>query len=404
MRNPLLILLAMALLALPAFGQPTEDVTTAQTGQIAAGPVTPAPTPEGTVLFDNGPVLTSVGTGFGGADESVLENVTLGMTTLGGAIQGPGSTGNRMADDFTVPDGEEWQIDECDFFNYQTGAPPTSTTAAVNLQIWDGDPSGGGSVIFGDLTTDRLSTTGFTNIYRVAENTPGDNLRAIFVNTVTVGTTLAAGTYWLDWSPTGSGSFSGPWMPPVTIPGQNTTGDGLQFFAGAWQPFADGGTATNLGMPFICRGAVLGGEADLSVDATCTLTGSTITCDVNASNAGPDDETNAVVEGPVPMGTAYNSDTCGGADMAGVWTWGIGALAAGGSAGCTVTYDVTGGGPWNFDYTITGDLDDTDTGNNASVAFVQEGILEIPTLSEIGLGLLVLLLTGSAFVFIRRRG
>ena len=52
------------------------------------------------MLFDNGPLVNSPGTGVGGTDESVLQNITLGMTNFGFAHQR--SSGNRVADDFTV--------------------------------------------------------------------------------------------------------------------------------------------------------------------------------------------------------------------------------------------------------------------------------------------------------------
>ena len=45
-------------------------------------------------LHDNGPIVTSVGTGHGGADESVVEDSTLGVRTYG---FGHTSSTNRIA-------------------------------------------------------------------------------------------------------------------------------------------------------------------------------------------------------------------------------------------------------------------------------------------------------------------
>ncbi len=59
-----------------------------------------------------------------------------------------------------------------------------------------------GTVIYGDLTTNRLSTnggTGFSNIYRSAETTPLGTTRPIMVVVADINTTLAAGTYWIQW-------------------------------------------------------------------------------------------------------------------------------------------------------------------------------------------------------------
>lgn len=212
------------------------------------------------ILFDNGPLVNSPGTGVGGADESVLQSTSLGMNTLGFGFQV--SAGNQIADDFTIPPGETWQIDTITTFGYQSGAGTPSTITGVYMQIYDGQPGAGGTVVWGDLTTNRLSTTSWTNIYRVTETTTGGNTdRAIMANVATVNTTLTAGTYWIEWTTDGSSSFSGPWAPPVTINGQTSTGNAVQYTTsgGVWAPALDSGTSTQQGFPFIIDGTVLGG-------------------------------------------------------------------------------------------------------------------------------------------------
>ena len=76
-------------------------------------------------------------------------------------------------------------------------------------------------------------------------------------NIAEVGITLPEGVYWLDWTTDGS-LTSGPWAPPVTILGQTTTGDAMQFTSstGSWGPALDTGTSTQQGMPFIIEGTV----------------------------------------------------------------------------------------------------------------------------------------------------
>jgi hypothetical protein len=103
------------------------------------------------LLYDNGPLVNSEGTGTGGADESILQNSTLGMTTLGAGIQF--ASGNHMADDFVVD--ATWNVDEFTFYGYQTNSGNTSTMTGGYLQIYDGNPSAGGTVIWGDMTTNR---------------------------------------------------------------------------------------------------------------------------------------------------------------------------------------------------------------------------------------------------------
>jgi hypothetical protein len=205
------------------------------------------PLPEFTesLIFYNGPLVNSPGTGGGGADESVLQSVSLSMNTIGFGHQV--SANNRIADDFTITAAAT--IDSVVFFAYQTNSPTTSTITAVNLRIWDGPPDNPAStVIFGDTTTNRLLNTTWSGIYRVTETSGGNTARPLMKNTVLVGTVLSPGTYWLDWQSDGS-LASGPWAPPITINGQTTTGNALQY-TGAWAQLLDTGISTPQGLPF----------------------------------------------------------------------------------------------------------------------------------------------------------
>jgi hypothetical protein len=202
-------------------------------------------------------LANSPGPGVGGAHAAVLQSVSLGLNTLGFGHQVV--NGNRMADDFTIPAGGNWSIDEIVFYAYQTGAPTTSTITEVNLRIWDGEPGNGGTVIWGDNTTNIMVNTMWSGIYRVSETTTGVATdRAIMANTVNVGgLSLPPGTYWLDWQSNGT-LASGPWAPPININGQAVTGNGLQSLAdngATWGPANDGGTgAPQQGLPFLIMG------------------------------------------------------------------------------------------------------------------------------------------------------
>jgi hypothetical protein len=257
------VLLALCLLALPVAAADSVDVAGADLGpgpDLVSGPVWAAPE-GGTVLVDNGPLVNGVGTGAGGLDESILQSVTLGMNILGFGHQQAGGT-NRIADDFTVT-GAGWNIDTCAFFAYQTGATTgASTMTGVTLRIWDGVPgSVGASVIFGDATTNVMSASAFTNIFRVSETTGGASNRPIFAQEVSLGgLNLGPGTYWLDWATDGS-LASGPWAPPITIAGNDTTGDAVRTTDGGvtWVPAIDDdgfgvGSLTPQGFPFVCVG------------------------------------------------------------------------------------------------------------------------------------------------------
>jgi uncharacterized repeat protein (TIGR01451 family) len=343
-----------------------------------------------TVLFDNGPLITSVGTGVGGEDESVLENTTLGMTTLGA-----GHTGAfRVADEFTIT-GDDWDITTITFFAYQTGAT-ASTITEVNLQIWDGVPGAmGSSVIFGDDTTNRMSATSFSNILRVTEATTGTaNNRQIAANIVDVNITLTAGTYWLDWQSNGSAG-SGPWAPPVTITGQTVTGNAMQSNTGVWGPLNDGGTGTALGMPFIVEGSVVVSDADVQLtitnDAAGTIDlGDTITFSETVLNNGPGAATNTVVTSTIPSQLSYVSNDCGATLAGSSLTWNVGGLAASASQTCNVVTNVTGFGQIVFAGTVSADEIDMVAANNNGTSSINGPVQIIPTLGQYALILLAL--------------
>jgi uncharacterized repeat protein (TIGR01451 family) len=206
------------------------------------------------VLFDSGPLITHPGGGAGGADASRMQNSSLGMSVAG--FRDSVSGNYSVADDFAVPAGLGWSMTQMTFFAYQTGSTTTSTINDVRVQLWDGPPSAGGSVIWGDLTTNRLASTTFSNIYRDSETTVGNSTRPIMKVVATVPTSLAPGTYWVEWQMGGT-LASGPWVPPITILGQTTTGNALQNVAGTWQAALDTGTATPQGFKFIIEGAAL---------------------------------------------------------------------------------------------------------------------------------------------------
>jgi hypothetical protein len=213
--------------------------------------------PAKSVLWDNGTLVTHPGGGFGGANASVLQSVSgPALTTYGfGAQQ---TAGNSMAEDFTV-DGT-WTLDFIKFFAYQTGSTQTSTITGIYVQIWDAAPNAGGTVIWGDLTTNKLSSTTFSGIYRSIETNFLASDRPIMEVAADVsGCVLSPGTYWVQYQFTGS-LASGPWAPPISIWDQGITGNALQYTSTGWAAVVSG-TAPNTyaqGLPFIIEGTTSG--------------------------------------------------------------------------------------------------------------------------------------------------
>jgi hypothetical protein len=179
------------------------------------------------------------------------------MNTLGAGIQF--ASGNRMADDIVVD--ETWTVEAITVYGYQTGSPTTSSMTGGYVQIWDGDPTAGGQVIWGDVVTNRMASTAWTNSYRLSEGTPGTTRPVMSIVMETPGLVLQPGTYWIDYTLAGS-LASGPWAPPITINGQAVTGNAKQFLGASstWQDFLDTGTGTPAqGLPFLIEGTTASG-------------------------------------------------------------------------------------------------------------------------------------------------
>ncbi|MBN1925663.1 MAG: hypothetical protein JW798_07505 [Prolixibacteraceae bacterium] len=229
-----------------AFGQSRDIAPSGGTPNVSLNPgaTIPSLTASPAVIWDNGPLVNSPGTGSGGADESVLQT-SLSMNTLGFGFQT--SAGNIMADDFVLSGPTD--IATILVYGYQTGSSTTSTITDVYLEIYDGQPDAGGNVVWGDMLTNRMVSSDWSGIYRVADYNSGDINRPIMECVCEVNATLNAGTYWLAVQMNGS-LGSGPWCPPVTVTGQTTTGNAVQY-TGSWAPALDSGTGTGQGVPFV---------------------------------------------------------------------------------------------------------------------------------------------------------
>lgn len=199
------------------------------------------------LLFDSGPHYNVEGP----PKVSLLQDTSLGMATYGFACNPSGPY--TVADDFTLTDDAE--ISSIDLYAYQTGSP-ANTINQVFIRIWDGDPSGSGAVVWGDMTTNLQTETVSSQAFRQLESAPGGTTREIQkVTASTPGLSLDAGNYWLEFMFAGTGS-SGPWATPIVITGNATTGNAIQSNAGAWTSLVDVGPQ---GMPFQIYGTYSGG-------------------------------------------------------------------------------------------------------------------------------------------------
>jgi hypothetical protein len=166
-----------------------------------------------------------------------------------------------LAEDFTVPSGQTWNLDTVILYSYQTGSGTTSTINFASLEIRQGSVTG--TSVFGDTTTNRLTSSSWTGIYRVDKNALTGTTRPIMRMKIkiTPTKTLTAGTYWLIWGAQGSGT-GGVFCPPKVSPGRiNPSGQNAMQHApvsgGIWHAASDtisGPTPVTVGFNYILKG------------------------------------------------------------------------------------------------------------------------------------------------------
>ncbi|HNP53628.1 MAG TPA: GEVED domain-containing protein, partial [Ferruginibacter sp.] len=155
-----------------------------------------------------------------------------GNTTESNTNAGFGASitnGFALADDFTVPAGPNWAITKFTFYGYQTGyTGATSPFTELRFQIHNGNPSAGPTtIVFGDLTTNRLTASNEAFMYRIfnsavpAPGTAVGTTRKIWTIEADVNISLPAGTYWIEWQTDVTGG-AGHFLPPSTVAGVRT--------------------------------------------------------------------------------------------------------------------------------------------------------------------------------------
>lgn len=256
-------------------------------------------------LWDNGPFVTHLGAGFGGADASSIQL---------GNIFGVGhqaTQNNKVADDFEIPANTKMRIKELRFFSYQNNSGTTPTINSITLQVWSGIPGGGGTVIYDSSATNRLTSATFANAYRVSPAALTAVTRPVMecVCTIPGGLVLDGGptgaTYWLSWQSSGT-LASGPWAMMVTTLGQTgKPGANARQFVGQtslWSEVLDAGAPPGYPVPVpqdLCF-KMLGRQTEKRGAASYTVTSgfeiagdlaSLQTSDDNGLIVFPDDQT-----------------------------------------------------------------------------------------------------------------
>lgn len=191
------------------------------------------------LLYDNGAFINHPGEGPGGTDLCIVPS---GWGVWG--VPAVEYYGARVADDFTVPAGETWDIGFARFFLYEYGTT-TSKFTRMSLRIWDGSPADANShIIWGDTQANVMSDTGFTGAYLYAADYPSSVYSVMFLD-ASINLSLPSGTYWFDWA-TSLSDYSGGDPQQGFIPADLATrvGDAL------WTPSPPNwGQITDAGRP-----------------------------------------------------------------------------------------------------------------------------------------------------------
>lgn len=183
-------------------------------------------------------------------------NVSLGTS---GWYNAAGTTSFSLADDFTVPVGQVWDITSMEFFMYLTNSTALPADE-LRVQILSGVPGAvGTTLIAGSATANVLdvANSGEAMMYRIADSqvptvtaNPLTN-RRIWRLRGTLTASLQAGTYWVVYQfRTASNALS----PHVTVPGSRAVpganAKSKISAAASWVDIADvGNPATGVPVP-----------------------------------------------------------------------------------------------------------------------------------------------------------
>jgi len=199
-----------------------------------------------------------------------------------------GATSFALADDFIVPSGETWNVTGFDFFCYQTGY--TGTTPPIDqlrIQVYSGDPSAGGTLVAGNLTTNVYDAANSADglLYRTANSvtpSPGTapgTTRKIWRLRGNITASLTSGTYWVVYQvhATNNGAV---FFPPVTVSGTRglPTWNAKQLTVptSTWSTVVDSGNPAtapdfNQDMPFLVNGTTVLSNKVYTLDASISF-------------------------------------------------------------------------------------------------------------------------------------
>ena len=295
------------------------------------------------IIYDNGGLASGATSksgiaapaGFQWSELSTENGSNFSNTTLGAGCQtaNAATTGNRCADDFTVPAGQTWTINQVIVYGYQTNSTANPFIGA-NLRIWNGRPGDAGStIIFGDIPTNRMGTVTSAGVYRIGNTLGGaGGVTAAATNTarqiwripinVSPNLALTSGVYWIDFG-LDAGAASN-FTPLLTVPGARSLPgwNARQFISttSTWQDLLDIGEPAAVA-PNPQPNVVPDVQQEFSFQLDGTVAGATFAPTARSLDFDGDNRTDLVVarsanatdptawwvqnSGPTPSGQVY---------------------------------------------------------------------------------------------------
>ena len=219
------------------------------------------------VLFDQAQFVTDEGAM---PDNANASNLQQGQVTFGAYANWAMGNGDfyLVADDFTLQGNST--INEVEVFGYQVGSGLESTFDGLYMQIWQGNPNGAGHPVWGDMATNLMTSTSFTNCYRT-QYLEGTTRPIMSIVASDLNIDLPAGHYWLVWGMTGDDQLNGPYAQPVAIAGQTNTGNAMQKASDGWLALTDSQCHDPYGLAMKISGVNHGGFLPYEGTALGTL-------------------------------------------------------------------------------------------------------------------------------------
>ena len=156
-----------------------------------------------------------------------------------------------VADNFTVPVGEEWSITGFNAYVLLVGyTGTTSPIDALRVKIYDGPPNLPGSkVVYGDLTTNRYTKGYSALMYRIGNTVAPSRRPPVFDYPLwkvegTLSVVLPAGNYWVEYQTHGVGdlvNYFAPSTPAGTRGEEDYNGKQHDITKNKWTDLVDPG-------------------------------------------------------------------------------------------------------------------------------------------------------------------